>query len=51
LNLKKVEGYLVYEVEIVKEGQITEVYVDAGDGDILGMDAENDEGDKTKKEN
>jgi len=49
--LKKVEGYLVYEVEIVKEGQITEVYVDAGDGDILGMDAENDEGDKTKKEN
>ncbi|MEO7558564.1 MAG: PepSY domain-containing protein [Gammaproteobacteria bacterium] len=41
--------FLVWEVKITDKGKTTELYVDAGNGEVLGMDRE-DEGSKGRGE-
>ena len=45
IELKVRDGYLVYEVEVVLEkGNLElELLVDAGDGNLLGLDTEDDD--------
>lgn len=44
IELKAEEGYLVYEVEIVtQEKKIKEIIVDAGNGEVLSIDLEENE--------
>ena len=43
VELQEESGFLVYEVEIVNDSyEVTEVYVDAGNGDILGLEVEDE---------
>lgn len=44
IELKAEEGYLVYEVEIVtREKEIKEIIIDAGNGEVLSIDLEENE--------
>ena len=42
-ELDEEDGYLVYEVELMQNGQEIEVVVDAGNGSILQIEREEDD--------
>ncbi len=48
-ELEEEDGFLVYEVEIVGQNRsVTEVMVDAGNGEILAMEQESEDGESDR---
>jgi hypothetical protein len=40
VDLEEEDGFLVYEVDLLHDGRETDVYVDAGSGEVLCVDRE-----------